>query len=63
MNKVAIFLLAAVAIAAASYVLLGVLLLPALGLDGLWRTTIPGAVSGGTIALVYFNMFRTSEGA
>jgi hypothetical protein len=63
MNQVALFLLLAVAVATASFLLLGVLLLPALGLSGLWRTMIPGAISGGTIAILYFSMFRTSRGA
>jgi hypothetical protein len=58
MNKVALFLILAVAIATASFVLIGVLLLPALGVDAQWRTMISGGVSGGLIALVYFTMFR-----
>ncbi len=62
MNKVVLFLIVAVAIATASFVLLGVLLLPALGVDGQWRTLISGAVSGGGIALVYFNMFNKGSG-
>ena len=58
MNKVVIFLIAAVVIATASFLLLGVLLLPALGVEGMARTMICGGVSGGLIALVYFKMFR-----
>ena len=49
MNRVALFLGLAVAIAAASFLLLGMLLLPAVGLKGQWRTMIPGAISGGSI--------------
>lgn len=63
MNKVVLFLIVAVAIATASFLLIGVLLLPALGIDAQWRTMISGAVSGGLIALVYFNMFRKTDGA
>ena len=63
MNRVALFLIIAVAIATAAYVLLGVLLLPALGLDGIWLTTIPGAVSGAAIALLYFTMIKRPDGA
>ena len=63
MNRVALFLLLAIGIATASFLLLGVLLLPALGLDGQVRTLIPGAISGGAIAILYFSMFRTSHGA
>jgi len=55
-NKVALFLILAILIATASFVLLGVLLLPALGVDGMARTMIAGGVSGGAIALLYFNM-------
>jgi hypothetical protein len=58
MNKVGLFIILAVVIAVACYVLLGVLLLPALGLGGIWLTVIPGAISGGSIALIYFNMFK-----
>ena len=57
MNKVVIFLIAALVIATASFLLVGVLLLPALGVDGMARTMISGGISGGLIALVYFNMF------
>ncbi len=63
MNKVALFLIAAVAIATASYLLLGVLLLPALGLGGQWLTMVPGAISGGAIAIPYFTLFRKPDGA
>jgi hypothetical protein len=63
MNKVALFLILAVAIATASFLLLGVLLLPALGLSGQLLTMIPGAISGGTIAIIYFTMFRKPDGA
>ena len=63
MNKVALFLLLAVAIATASFLLIGVLLLPALGLGGQWLTLLPGAVSGGTIAIIYLTMFRKPDGA
>jgi hypothetical protein len=56
-------LILAVVIATASFFLLGALLLPALGLSGQWLTMIPGAVSGGTIALIYFTMFRKPDGA
>ena len=63
MNRVALFLILAVAIAAASFLLLGMLLLPALGLGGQWLTMIPGAISGGTIAALYFTMFRKTDGA
>lgn len=63
MNKAVVFLVVAVAIATASFLLLGVLLLPALGVEGTARTMIAGGVSGGLIALVYFNMFRKIDGA
>ena len=63
MNKVAIFIAAAVAIATASFLLIGVLLLPALGVDPQWRTMVSGGVSGGLIALVYFTLFRKPDGA
>ena len=63
MNRVALFLILAVGIAAACFVLLGMLLLPALGLRGQALTMIPGAISGGTIAILYLTMFRTSRGA
>lgn len=57
MNKVALFLIVAVVIAAATFLLIGVLVLPALGVEGMARTMICGGISGGAIALVYFNMF------
>ena len=57
MNKVALFLIIAVVIATATFMLIGVLLLPALGVEGPARTMICGGISGGAIALVYFNMF------
>lgn len=57
MNKVALFLIIAVVIATATFLLIGVLLLPALGVEGTARTMICGGISGGAIALVYFNMF------
>jgi hypothetical protein len=63
MNKAVVFLLIAVAIATATFLLVGVLLLPALGVDPQWRTMICGGVSGGLIALVYFTMFRKSDRA
>jgi hypothetical protein len=63
MNKVALFLILAVGIATASILLIGVLLLPALGLSGRSLTLIPGAISGATIAILYFSMFRKSDGA
>ena len=56
MNKVALFLILAILIATASFVLLGVLLLPAFGVDGMARTMIAGGVSGGAIAFLYFKM-------
>lgn len=61
MNKVALFLIIALVIATASFVGLGVLLLPAVGVDGMARTMICGGVSGGLIAIVYLNMFRKSD--
>jgi hypothetical protein len=63
MSKVALFLILAVCIAAASYLLLGVLLLPALGVEGQARTLIAGGVSGGAIAIIYLTMFRKTDGA
>lgn len=63
MNKVALFLIVAVTIATASFLLIGVLLLPALGIDAQWRTMISGGVSGALIAFVYFSMFRKPDGA
>lgn len=63
MNKIALFLVAAVAIATACFLLIGVLLLPALGVGGMARTMISGGISGGAIALVYFNMFKRPDGA
>ena len=53
MNKVALFLIIAVVIATATFMLIGVLLLPALGVEGTARTMISGGISGGAIALVY----------
>lgn len=58
MNKVALFLILAILISTASFVLLGVLLLPALGVDGMARTMIAGGVSGGAIAILYISMLR-----
>lgn len=58
MNKVALFLILAILIATASFVLLGVLLLPALGVGGQARTMIAGGVSGAAIAILYINMLR-----
>ena len=63
MNRVALFLVLAVAIATAAYLLLGVLLLPALGVGGIWLTMNPGAISGGAIALLYFTMIKRPDGA
>jgi len=63
MNKVALFLILAVCIATASFLLIGVLLLPALGVDAQWRTMISGGISGLLIAITYFNMFRKPDGA
>lgn len=63
MNKVALFLVIAVVVATASYLLLGVLLLPALGVGGSLLTMIPGGISGAIIAFLYFSMFRTTNGA
>lgn len=57
MNKVAIFLIVAIVIATATFLLVGVLLLPALGVEGMARTMICGGISGGAIALAYFRMF------
>lgn len=56
-NKVVLFLVIALVIATATFLLVGALLLPALGVDGMARTMISGGISGGAIALVYFNMF------
>ncbi|HYD12042.1 MAG TPA: hypothetical protein VEC11_04270 [Allosphingosinicella sp.] len=61
MTKPILFILLAVAIATGCFLLLGVLLLPALGVEGMARTMIAGGVSGGLIALVYFYMFRKSD--
>ncbi len=61
MNKAVLFLVIAVAIATASFLLIGVLLLPALGVEGMARTMICGGISGGAIALVYFNMFKKPD--
>ncbi|WP_395612696.1 hypothetical protein [Allosphingosinicella sp.] len=63
MNKVALFLILAILIATASFVLLGVLLLPALGVGGQARTMIAGGVSGAAIAILYINMLRKSDRA
>ena len=63
MNKVALFLILAVVIATASFLLLGVLLLPALGVEGSARTMIAGGVSGGAIAILYITMLRKSDRA
>lgn len=63
MNKVVLFLILAVCIATASFLLIGVLLLPALGVEGMARTAISGGISGGLIAFIYFNMFRKPDGA
>jgi hypothetical protein len=62
MNKVALFLILAVAIATASFLLLGALLLPALGVEGAARTMIAGGVSGGAIAILYITMLRKDAG-
>jgi len=58
MNKVVVFLISAVVIATVCFLLIGALLLPALGVEGMARTMISGGLSGGLIALVYFNMFK-----
>ena len=63
MNKVALFLILAVVIATASFLLLGMLLLPALGVEGSARTMIAGGVSGGAIAILYISMLRKSDRA
>lgn len=63
MNNVALFLILAVVIAMASFLLIGVLLLPALGVEGAARTMIAGGVSGGAIAILYFTMLRKSDRA
>jgi len=63
MNKVALFLVLAILIATASFVLLGMLLLPALGVEGSARTMIAGGVSGGAIAMLYISMLRKSDRA
>jgi hypothetical protein len=62
-NRVALFLILAVCIATASFLLLGVLLLPALGVEGNARTMIAGGISGGAIAILYITMLRKSDGA
>ena len=62
MNKVALFLILAVATATASYLLLGALLLPAMGVTGSMLTMIPGGISGAIIAILYFSMFRKPDG-
>lgn len=63
MNKVGIFLIAAVVIAVFCFLVLGAWLLPMLGLTGMWLSAIPGGISGGIIALIYFNMFKRPNGA
>lgn len=63
MNNVVLFLILAILISTASFLLLGVLLLPALGVDGLARTMIAGGVSGGAIAILYVTMLRKSDRA
>jgi hypothetical protein len=63
MNPVVLFLIAAVLIATFCFLVLGAWLLPMLGLTGIWLSAIPGAISGGTIALIYFNMFKRPNGA
>ena len=63
MNKVALFLVLAILISTASFVLLGVLLLPALGVEGQARTMIAGGVSGAAIAILYITMLRKSDRA
>ena len=63
MNRVVLFLILAVVIATASFLLLGVLLLPALGVEGAARTMIAGGVSGGAIAILYITMLRKSDRA
>jgi hypothetical protein len=63
MNNVALFLILAVVIATASFLLLGMLLLPALGVEGSARTMIAGGVSGGAIAILYITMLRKSDRA
>lgn len=62
MNKVVLFLILAVAIATASFLLIGALLLPALGVDGMARTMIAGGVSGAAIAVLYITMLRKDAG-
>lgn len=63
MNRVALFLILAVCISTASFLLLGVLLLPALGVEGNARTMIAGGISGGAIAILYITMLRKPDGA
>ena len=63
MNNVVLFLIFAILISTASFVLLGVLLLPALGVEGMTRTMIAGGVSGGAIAILYVTMLRKSDRA
>jgi hypothetical protein len=63
MNKVVLFLILALVISTASFFLLGVLLLPALGVEGAARTMIAGGVSGGAIAILYITMLRKSDRA
>lgn len=63
MNAVALFLILAILISAASFLLLALLLLPALGVGGMARTMIAGGVSGGAIAIMYMTMLRKSDRA
>ena len=63
MNKVALFLIFAIVISTASFLLLGALLLPALGVQGMARTMIAGGVSGAAIAILYISMLRKSDRA
>ena len=62
MNRVVLFLILAILIATASFFLLGALLLPALGVEGMARTMIAGGVSGGAIAILYITMLRKESG-
>ena len=63
MNPVMLFLVAAVLISSFCFLVLGVWLLPMLGLTGIWLSAIPGAISGGAIVFIYFNMFKRPNGA
>jgi hypothetical protein len=60
--KLAVFLLVAVAIGAACF-LVGAWLLPMLGVEGMLTQAIPGGVSGAIIAIVYLQMFKRPRGA